>query len=56
MVLSEIAYVEPAISLQTKRPRVTFEQNSGLSKVLPSDKLQDLLNLAEFVKADEELK
>jgi len=56
MVLSEISYVEPAISLQTKRPRITFEQNSGLSNVLPSEKLLELLNVPEFVKADEALK
>ena len=53
MVLSEISYVEPAISLQTKRPRVTFEQNSGLSNVLPADKILELLRVPEFVKADE---
>jgi len=56
MVLSEISYVEPAISLQTKRPRVTFEQNSGLSNVLPADKILDLLRDPEFVKADEALR
>lgn len=56
MVLSEIAYIEPAVSLQTKRPRVTFEQNSGLSNVLPAEKIMDLLNVPEFVKADEVLK
>lgn len=56
MVLSEISYVEPAISLQTKRPRVTFEQNSGLSNVLPADKILELLRVPEFVKADEALR
>jgi len=56
MVLSEISYVEPAISLQTKRPRVTFEQNSGLSNVLPADKILELVRVPEFVKADEALR
>jgi hypothetical protein len=55
MVMSEIAYVEPAISLQTKRPRITFEQNSGLSNVLPADKVMELLRGPEFVGADETL-
>lgn len=56
MVLSEISYVEPAISLQTKKPRVIFEQNSGLSNVLPADKILELLRVPEFVKADEVLR
>ncbi|HHT9105714.1 MAG TPA: trypsin-like serine peptidase [Candidatus Wujingus californicus] len=56
MVLSEISYIEPAISLQTKRARVTFEQNSGLSNVLPSDKIMELLHDPAFVKSDEALR
>ena len=56
MVLSEISYIEPAISLQTKRPRVTFEQNSGLSNVLPADTIMNLLRVPEFAKADEVLR
>lgn len=56
MILSEISYVEAAISVLTKRPRVTFEQNSGLSNVLPADKILELLRVPEFMKADEALK
>ena len=56
IVLSEISYSEAAISLQTKRPRVTFEQNSGLSNILPADKVLELLRTTAFVKADEAFK
>jgi len=55
-VLSEIFYIEPAISLQTKRHRVTSEQNSNLSNVLPADKILELLRVPEFVKADKALR
>jgi hypothetical protein len=56
MVLSEIAYVEQAISAQTGRPRVTFEDNSGLCNVLPADLILDFLRSSEFQKIDEVLK
>jgi hypothetical protein len=56
MVLSEIRYVEPAISPQTGRPRVTFEDNSGLCNVLPADHILDLLASPDFVRLDESLK
>lgn len=56
MVLSEISYVEPAISVQTGRPRVTFEDNSGLCIVLPADHILDLLENPDFVRLDKSLK
>jgi hypothetical protein len=52
VVVSEISYIEPAISPQTKRPRITFESNTGLCNVLPSDVILELLKSAEFEKAD----
>ncbi len=36
-------YVDRAISEQTKRPRVTFEENSGLAEVLPIDVVDDAI-------------
>jgi hypothetical protein len=33
-------YTDMAISLQTKRPRITFEENSGLAEVLPVDDIE----------------
>jgi S1-C subfamily serine protease len=37
IVLSYLPYVDIAISNQTHRPRVSFEENSGLAAVLPVD-------------------
>ena len=56
MVLAYIPYVEPAISSQTKRPRIVFEENSGLAIVLPADSILELLRSPEFVKADEAIR
>lgn len=52
LVVSEISYIEPAISPQTKRPRITFENNTGLCNILPSDVILELLKSPEFEKAD----
>ena len=35
MVRSYLPYQDVAISLQTERPRITFEENSGLASVVP---------------------
>ena len=56
IVLSEISYVETAISAQTLKPRVTFEDNSGLCNVLPADHILDLLESPDFVGLDKSLK
>jgi hypothetical protein len=37
MVVSYQPYIDTAVSQQTQRPRVTFEENSGLASVLPTD-------------------
>lgn len=52
IVLSEITYIEPAISPQTKRPRIIFEKNSGLCNVLPASTILELLKGPEFIKID----
>lgn len=44
LVSQSINYVDTAVSLQTKRPRVTFEDNSGLSNVIPADAILELIN------------
>lgn len=56
MVLSHISYIETAISTITLRPRVTFEDNSGLCNVLPADHILDLLENPVFVRLDKSLK
>jgi hypothetical protein len=52
VVVSEISYVEPAFSVQTKRPRITFESNTGLCNVIGSDAIVELLKSPEFQEAD----
>ncbi len=37
IVSSYIPYIDVAISSQTNRPRITFEENSGLANVIPVD-------------------
>jgi hypothetical protein len=39
-----ISYQELAISPQTKRPRVMFEENSGIARVVSSGRIRELLN------------
>jgi Trypsin-like peptidase domain len=43
VVLSYVPYVDIAISQQTKRPRVTFEENSGLTNILPIDYINNAI-------------
>jgi hypothetical protein len=51
-VSSFIPYREPAISPQTKRVRVIFEENSGLANLVPVDRLRELLNSDAVLKID----
>ena len=55
MVVSEISYVEAAISAQTGRARVTFEDNTGLCNVIPANLILDHLNSPEFQKHDKDI-
>lgn len=43
VVSESINYVDIAISQQTKRPRITFEDNAGLSIVIPTDAVLELI-------------
>ena len=43
VVKDYIPYVDVAISPQTRRPRVTFEENSGLSDIIPVDRINDAI-------------
>jgi len=36
-------YIDMAVSAQTHRPRITFEENSGLAEVLPIDYVEDAI-------------
>ena len=43
MVSSYLPYQETAVSLQTERPRMIFEENSGLGVVVPIDVIQETI-------------
>ena len=46
MVSSYLPYTEVAVSQQTGRPRMIFEENSGLGRVVPIDVIQEAVKLA----------
>ena len=46
MVSSYLPYQEIAISTQTERPRMIFEENSGLGVVVPHDLIQETVKVA----------
>ncbi len=47
-----IAYQDVAVSLQTKQPRVIFNENSGLAKVVPMDFIKEMLQKKTEDKPD----
>lgn len=56
MVIEEVFYTDIAISPQTKHTRISFEENAGLAKIVPSDVLLDLLSAPEFRKIEDAIK
>jgi len=52
LVSEFISYPETAISMQTKRPRVIFEENSGLAIIVPVDAITELLSRDDVSKLD----
>ncbi len=57
IVQSYVPYQDVAISLQTKRPRVVFEENSGLAAVHPVDFIEETIMLHfKTLKEKEEVK
>jgi hypothetical protein len=55
VVVEYIPYNDIAISAQTKRPRVIFQENSGLALVVPIDQLFDLVNREDVKHLQETL-
>jgi len=43
VVKGYLPYIDVAVSLQTKHPRVTFEENSGLGEVIPADFIDETI-------------
>jgi len=52
LVSNNIFFVDQAVSIRTLRPRVTFEDNSGLVNVVPGDAILKLLNREDVKKQD----
>jgi hypothetical protein len=50
IISSYIPYVDPCISVQTNRARITFEENSGLAEVFPVDLIMNLIQSQFFQK------
>lgn len=44
IVASYVPYLDVAVSQQTGRPRITFEENSGLASVFPVDYIEQLIH------------
>lgn len=55
LAVEYISYIDTAFSLQTERPRVTFEENSGLCIALPATLIFSFLEREDIVKLDEQL-
>lgn len=55
MVSSFIPYSEVAVSMQTKRPRVVFEENSGLANLVPAWVVRNFITTGEVNSLDEKL-
>ena len=43
IVSGYLPYIDVAVSLQTKRARVSFEENSGLAQVVPVDYIDEVI-------------
>lgn len=54
IVKQYIPYSETAISVQTRKPRITFEENTGLTLVESVDSIRETVEL-EFKRASKEL-
>ena len=47
VVSGYVPYEDVAISAQTNRPRVIFEENSGMAVVIPIDRALDAIGILE---------
>jgi hypothetical protein len=56
VVSSFIPYLEPAVSAQTQRVRVVFEENSGLANLIPVARLVELVESDAIRKMDGAIK
>ena len=45
IVYQFLPYTDTAYSRQTNRPRITFEENSGLASVIPADYIEETIQM-----------
>ena len=45
VVYQFLPYTDVAISRQTNRPRITFEENSGLASVVPAEYIEETIQM-----------
>ncbi len=50
MINSYLPYSDIAISQQTQKPRIIFEENSGLAKVISMNLIEEIFGYSEFKK------
>jgi hypothetical protein len=55
LVIDYIPYTDVAVSPQTRRPRITFEENSGLCHAVTADKILELINREDCKSIDDKL-
>lgn len=48
IISAYIPFIDTAVSVHTKRPRVVFEENSGLAQVIGADYISEILNSDKF--------
>lgn len=51
-----LTYQEVAISTQSKRPRILFEENTGLARVWPVQSLKNIMSSSEFILQHKNIK
>ncbi len=56
IISAYLSYRDTALSQQTGRPRITFEENSGLANVYSGSIIEEIFNSADFVTKVNELK
>jgi len=55
IISNYLSYVDVAVSVQTRRPRVTFEENSGLATVFSADLINAICDGPDFQNTIESL-
>lgn len=55
MVANYIPYQDIAVSKQTNRPRISFEENTGLCNVVPVEAILEIMTRPDFKNIDENM-